>query len=117
MFINQLTVRKEWILRNLNFYTTPFRERETFFKIFFLERETYQRGRGLAREGKLPEKETDQRGGSSAREFIREGSLIERGCIREGARGLLRKGKLSERDKDQIGGLVIERGLLERGTY
>ena len=32
-------------------------------------------------------------------------------------RGLLRKGKLSERDKDQIGGLVIERGLLERGTY
>ena len=59
-------------------------ERETFFFIFFLERETYQRGRELVREGKLPEKETDQRGGSSAREFIREGGRNREGMFREG---------------------------------
>ena len=55
-----------------------------FFFIFFLERETYQRGRDLVREGKLPEKETDQRGGSSAREFIREGGRNREGMFREG---------------------------------
>ena len=33
-----------------------------FFFIFFLERETYQRGRELVREGKLPERGCLERG-------------------------------------------------------